>query len=189
MKKITLSICAAAIFAGSPITQAAEFNYNFADVGIGQYTPTVAGNAGTGYNLAGSYGVAKNVNLVGSYDSVTLSGIGTSNLLAGAGYHMPIGDSADLIGEILYRKTSAGSNDWNGYNANIGAQFKVSDKVALRATFGQTSVSGTTSKSGSIYDIAALYQVNDKMGINVSYHSDPDATGWNILRIAARFNF
>lgn len=186
MNKIRIIILSVGMLIITPYTHAADFSYNYADVNFGQYSPKT-GSAGSGYNFAGSYGMGESFNFMGSYDSATLSGVATTDLTVGVGYHMSVGDTADLTADINYRTISAGGQTWNGYTATVGMRYMATTKLELRTAFGQTSVSGVTNASGTIYNLGAIYSISDKMGVNVSYQNDA-AVPWSIIKAGVRFN-
>jgi len=189
MKIAKLVALATGLLVCAPFVNAAGFNYNYADINVGIYAPTLVGNSGDGYSVAGSYNVSENFNLLGNYDFVIINGADVTDLLAGVGYHRPLGESVDLTADVSYRNATSQGQIWTGSTVTVGARFKVSTNAELRAFVGRTSVSGVTNASGNVYSVAGTYRISDKVGFNVTYFNDHDATHWKILKAGARFEF
>ncbi len=170
---------------------AKEMSYNYVGVSYGSYSfsgmgPTYSGN---GFIFGGSYDVAPNINLIGTYESSTYSGGGTiSGLTAGVGYHMPMG-GWDLIGDLRYRSTDVSSfPTFTGYVVNIGGRFAASDEIELKATLGYTSQdNGSGSGTGTTYEIGGVYKPSGNLGVTLGYINDPDVIGLNVVRLGVRY--
>jgi hypothetical protein len=171
---------------------AKDMSYNYVGVAYGSYSFSGLGSfSGTGFSFDGSYDVAPNINLIGSYDSSSYSGGGTINeLTAGIGYHMPMG-GWDLLGDVRYRSTDvSGFPTFTGYVANVGGRFAVSDQLELKATVGYTSQdNGAGSGTGSTYAIGGVYQASDNLGVTLGYTNDPDVISLSAVRLGVRYMF
>jgi Outer membrane protein beta-barrel domain len=150
-------------------------------------------SGGKGYVFGGSYEFYPSWFFAADYGHNSYNGgdltggFFTTDYTLAIGAHMPISDSADLVGTVAYADdhwkqgpsenlfpgfTVATSDTASGYNITIGIRAMVLDQLELNAFLGHNDV-GLVShdhyNSETTGSVGALYNFNTQFGIGLSY--------------------
>ena len=153
-------------------TQAANFNYNYGQIGYetGDYE---------GLTLTGAFEVNKELFVVARYVAVTDDSFGIDldydEISVGAGYHMPIDQKTDAVFTVSFNSGEFSqlvlgnkvTFDDTGLLATAGVRHNLNNKIELAGGIYHISTfNGDTGIQGE-----ARYNIDNKMSVGVSYVS------------------
>jgi hypothetical protein len=124
MNKFARASAIAALAFGAP-AMAADFNYNFFDVGL--ILADTPGSDGKGIGVLGSMDLPQlhdNATAVGGVSFVDFDGGSVLNLEGGLGFHWPIASVVDFTGGLglNYQRVSNGGGSDLGFTLNAGVR-------------------------------------------------------------------
>ena len=167
----------------SVATHAANFNYNYGQIGF--ETGDVEGLA-----LTGSFDINKDMFILGRFfdgeDDESAVDIDYSEYSIGAGYHMPINQKTDAVFTLSFHNAEVDvpafgpfasfSDDDNGILVSAGVRHMINPQVELAGNIFHTTVfDGDTGFYGE-----ARYNINSKMSAGLNFTSSETVDGLGI---------
>ena len=163
------------------------FDYNYAELSYDKHDFDVSRAPdnidGDGFTLSGSFKVADDWHVYGSYGTANLDfGINVDTWVLGLGYQYSLKPNVDLYGRVLYIDQSASSGQFSAHDNGLGLQFRVrgrvNEKVELEGGIQYVDVaSSDTSLQASVryYFSRAL-----SGGVGITFGGDADGLGVNV---------
>lgn len=173
-----LAMCAAPALAD-------ELSYNYIDLGYQAVEIDLGGGFdvdGDGFAIGGSFEGGESWHIFAGYGSTNFDfGVDLNELAIGAGYHTPISDTVDFVGELAYVtvevEVPAGfSTDEDGIGASIGLRGMMSDVVELSGSIDYVDLGGDGETS---FDANAWFNMSPAfaLGINAGFGDDVTTYG------------
>ncbi len=177
--KTTISILALCSLTSA---YADNFNYNYVQ---GDYSFINDFDIDQGVKVSGSYDVAYNINILGSYfvstssDSKIADSVDLNVYTLGVGYHSDISDSTDVLAEIGLFNTSADvkkgafttSKDNSGYTLSLGVRHKLQEKLELNARFDHRNSSDVTDNT---FTLGSRYYFKPDWSVGLDFNTGAD---------------
>lgn len=196
--KLLPAIAASTLAISAVMTNASanNFNYNFAQVG---YSFINDFDVDEGVIISGSYDVKENINIIGDYfmstssDSAIADDIDVDIYSFGIGYHTPVSDKTDVLAEIgLFNTDSQATargitidSDDSGYKLALGARYKFSEKVELRARGDHRNSDDLTDTT---LTLGGRYYFNPAISAGLDFNTGAD-DGSELITTSLRWNF
>lgn len=164
---------------------AADFSYNFAQVGYQKVDIDGASDDADGLALSGSFEVGENVFISAGYSQLDWDEFGfdteLDTLSVGVGYHVDISDTLDFYGALSAVRVDAsvaglGSTDESGFGASIGLRGMIGDSFELTGSIGYSDVGDFG--DNTVFGAGMLYNVTDNFSVGFFVELDDDATGY-----------
>lgn len=173
-----LAMCAAPAFAAELSYSFLDFEYQAVelDAGLGFDVD------GDGFAIGGSFEGGESWHVFVGYGSTNFDfGVDLNELVIGAGYHTPISDTVDFVGELAYVSVEvevpAGFTvDDDGIGVSIGLRGMMSDVVELSGSINYVDLGGDGETS---FDANAWFNMSPAfaLGINAGFGDDVTAYG------------
>jgi len=158
------------------------FNYNYAQAG---YSFINDFDIDQGIKISGSYDVAYNINVLGSYfistssDPKQADDVDLDVYTLGVGYHADISDTTDVLAEIGLFNTSAdakiGSHtvnkDDSGYTLSAGVRHKLQDNIELQARFDHRNSDDITDNT---FTLGGRYYFKSNWSAGLDFNTGAD---------------
>lgn len=180
MKRLILAAATLALSA-TAVAQTPSYNYFQAGYESVDIDDNVGINAdGDGFTLGGSYVVADNWHIFGSYSTIGLDfSIDVNEIQLGGGYHTDISNKTSFFADLAWVRAEVeasgfGSVDDSGYGIAIGLRSNVTDRVELAGALSLVDFGDggdSTAVSG-----AAWYQLNETFALGLTASIDDDVT-------------
>lgn len=167
---------------------AGDLNYNFVE---GVLITNDLDGADTTFGLKGSYGVATNVNIVGSFFSTgfpDVNGIDVSlsSFSIGVGYHKPISEQTDFVGDVQYINYDIDLSQGNafasvdlgdGFGVNLGVRHSFSEKFEAEASINYINLDFDNVGSDSDTSLSATgrYLFTDHVSASLGFSTADDS--------------
>lgn len=170
---------------------ARPFSYSFAEVSVFRTDIDDFDEESDGFGLQGAYGFAENFYVFAgaSRESVDVSGFGdldVDTVQVGAGFHTPIGDRTDFVGELAYVHAEAelaGVDDSeDGWAASVGVRHWLAERFEVDGSI--THVDLDDSDTG--FGFGGQFYATEKLSIGASYTVFDDT---DTIALGVRFNF
>ncbi|MEE9352737.1 MAG: hypothetical protein V3U78_10805 [Thiotrichaceae bacterium] len=174
---------------------AGDFNYNFVE---GALITNDIEDADTTFGLKGSYDVATNVNIVGSFFSTGLPDVNgvdvsLSSFSIGLGYHKPMSEKTDFVGDIQYINYDIDLSQGNafasvdvgdGFGVNAGIRHSFSEKFEGEASVNYIDLDFDNLGSGSDTSFSATgrYLFTDNVSASLGFSTADDSDVMAALR-------
>lgn len=183
MKKFTHAACLLVASGFGASALAADFSYTYADLSYA--TTEIGGTTFDGPALSGSYGFSENLALTAGVGTLSGGGLRVNLMSLGLDYHMPLGESTDLVASVaaVRSKAKAGgvSATDNSVGYGVAVRNQLAETVELDLGLSRNSDGGaTTWNAGINLDVSPQVQ----LGLGVARNS-----GDNLYNIGARYNF
>lgn len=158
------------------------FNYNYAQAG---YSFINDSDIDQGIKISGSYDVAYNINVLGSYfvstssDSKIADDVNLDAYTLGVGYHTDISDSTDLLAEIGLINTNTdvkiGSKKTNidnsGYTLSVGARHRLQNNLELQVRFDHRNTKKLTDNT---FTLGSRYYFKSNWSVGLDFNTGAD---------------
>lgn len=132
-----------------------------------------------GFDLKGSFGLAKNFFAFGGIDHLNGksggSSIDVNTFELGLGFYTPVDPRADLVlrGSLLHAKADSGapgsSGDGNGYSVSVGLRSPLSKELEVDGAIGFTDYDN--SDSDTWLEAGALWHATPNLGMRVGLYT------------------
>ena len=179
--KNTIAISTLSLFSLTNAS-AETFNYNYAQAG---YSFINDFDIDQGVKVSGSYDVAYNINVLGSYfvstssDSKIADDVKLDAYTLGVGYHTDISDSTDLLAEIGLINTNTdvkiGSVKTNidnaGYTLSVGARHRLQNNLELQIRFDHRN---TKKVIDNTFTLGGRYYFKSNWSAGVDFNTGAD---------------
>jgi len=157
------------------------FNYNYAQA---SYSFINDFDIDQGFKLSGSYDVAYNINVLGSYflststaDDKRIDNLDVYTL--GVGYHSDISDATDVLAEIgLFNSNVDGkigatkfNRDNAGYTLSVGVRHKLQDNIELHARFDHRNSDDVTDNT---FTLGSRYYFKSNWSVGAEFNTGAD---------------
>jgi len=157
------------------------FNYNYAQA---SYSFINDFDIDQGFKLSGSYDVAYNINVLGSYflststaDDKRIDNLDVYTL--GVGYHSDISDATDVLAEIgLFNSNVDGkigatkfNRDNAGYTLSLGVRHKLQDNIELHARFDHRNSDDVTDNT---FTLGSRYYFKSNWSVGAEFNTGAD---------------
>ena len=175
--------------------QASDFSYNYIEGGYSNYNVEEVDSA---FAVSGSYNVAENINVIGSYSKANFE---TNNSVdaslnqfkVGVGYHTPIAAQTDILADISYinmemeasQEGSSVSRSEGGYGLGVGVRHNLTNSIEGSARVSYMSIDD---KSDTAISVGGRYNINEAMSAGVDLTTVTDK-GPEIITTSLRWNF
>lgn len=159
-------------------TQAADFDYNYGQIGYqtGDYT---------GLALTGSFEINKDIFVLARYISMTNDELGFDldydEISVGAGYHMPIDKKTDAVITVSFSSGDVdagvlGSDDDTGLFLTAGVRHNLNTQFELAGgIYHITTFDGDTGLQAE-----ARYNINNKMSAGLTFSTGDYLDGFGV---------
>lgn len=173
--KLIVAGAAAMLLGGTALAQ--NPSYNFVEA---RYLDSEIRRVdGFGVNVQGL--IAPQVYLLGRYSQLDFGPSDLDTLQVGAGYRFPLERGTDLIGELSYIRTEAGSGNDNGYGISAGVRHFFTSALEANATIDHTNIDRTN----TAFTVGGVLHFTPQIAGVLAYTFD-DA---DVFSIGARLNF
>ena len=176
----SLAISALTLF-GLPGAYAKTFNYNYAQA---SYSFINDFDIDQGFKVSGSYDIAYNINVLGSYFISTSSDSKVDDVdldvyTLAVGYHADISDATDLLAEIgLFNSNVDGkigatkfNRDNSGYTLALGVRHRLQDNIELNARFEHRNSDDVTDNT---FTLGSRYYFNPTWSVGLDFNTGAD---------------
>lgn len=165
---------------------ASDLNYDYAELRyVDVEIDTDGGNDadGDGFEIGGSYQIADNWHLFGSYQTLDFDfNIDLSTLEIGAGYMVPVNTNTDLVARLAYIDgeidTGFGDLDDSGLGMSAGFRHLFSPQIEGRAFINYVDLD--ESGSDTSFELAGDYFFNNQFSGGISLEFGDDATSFSL---------
>ncbi|MEJ2298719.1 MAG: outer membrane beta-barrel protein [Woeseiaceae bacterium] len=166
---------------------AADFNYNYFQAGYQEIDIDGLFSGfdvdGDGYFVGGSIELTDHWFVAGGYSSADFDvGLELDQLSIGAGYHVPLNNNVDFYGLLSFERAEAsasgfGSEDENGYGAEIGIRGMIGDRFELNGSLHYVDLGDGADSTG--FGTGLLYNFSNVFaaGLALDFDEDDKALG------------
>ncbi|HHL18346.1 MAG TPA: hypothetical protein ENJ33_01275 [Thiothrix sp.] len=175
--------------------QASDFNYDYVEGGYSNYNIDEVDSA---FGVSGSYDVAENINIIGSYskadiDTGTPMNLSVNKLLVGVGYHKEIAPKTDILADISYLKiegevsvngATVSASD-SGYGLGVGVRHQLTDNIEGNARISYENID---EESDTAVSVGGRYKINEAMSAGLDLTTVTNE-GPEIISTSLRWNF
>ncbi|MCK5726847.1 MAG: outer membrane beta-barrel protein [Thiotrichaceae bacterium] len=158
--------------------QANNFNYDYVEGGYSFHKGS--DNVKHDLNIKGSKAINPQVNIVAGYSKIDHEFVSSSSEIeAGANYHMPINEKTDIVGGIslLHSSSASNSNSQTGYKMGLGLRHQLTNEIEANTEVSHRDV-GNQNESNT-FSIGGRYSINETLSAGIDYSSTdnygPDA--------------
>ena len=165
---------------------ASDLNYDYAELRyVDVEIDTDGGNDadGDGFEIGGSYQIADNWHLFGSYQTLDFDfNVDLKTLELGAGYMVPVNTNTDLVARLAYIDgeidSAFGSVDDSGLGLSAGFRHLFSPQIEGRAFINYVDLD--ESGSDTSFELAGDYFFNKQFSGGISLEFGDDATSFSL---------
>ena len=165
-----------------PLAANAEgFDYTYAEIGYVMTELDVSGVDidGDGLGFNGSFEIADQWFLTGSYSAQDFDGVDVNMWSVGGGFHMPMSDRVDFVTTLAWvnAELDAGivSVDDDGFGLGVGVRTRLTDAFEVDAGIGYVDMTDST----TAFNLSGRYHFTDSFAVGAGVGIDSDATSWN----------
>lgn len=168
-----IPLIAALALAGAAHAQSFDYNYIEGFYGKVEYDVPGGDFDGDGFGLAGSFAVADNFHVFGSYSSVDFDlGVDATDFSVGLGYNTPISDTVDVVARLAYVSAefdipNFGSVDDDGYAVGVGLRGMAMPQLELHGDVSYVDLGGSGSGDTS-FGAGFLYHFTESLAAGLS---------------------
>lgn len=176
-----VAVTAALMFAGAAN---AELNYDYLELRFIDAEIDAGSNDidGDGIEFGGSYKIADNVHLFGSYRALDFSGFDLNTFSIGAGYMTPVAADTDLVARVAYIDgevdTGRFENSDNGFGLSAGFRRMFTPEFEGRVFVNHVNLDDSGSETSM--ELAGDYYFNRQFAAGLSLEFGDDTTAWSI---------
>ena len=166
------------------IAGAGNLSYTFLEGGYGEVDIDDPDIDGDGWAVGGSVGVTDWVHLYANYQTVDFDNLDAEldQWGAGVGVSVPVGDRADIVGEIGYINSTLdtffGDIDDDGYSVSAAIRGRVADPFELAG--GVTYADLDDAGDDTTFFASARYYFVESFAVGAGYSVGDDVSSWLI---------
>ncbi len=174
-----LALCAAPALAD-------EFSYSYINLGYQAVEIDLGGGFdvdGDGFAIGGSFEGGESWHIFGGYGSTSFDfGVDLNEFAIGGGYHTPISDKVDFVGELAYVTVEVEvpggfSTDDDGIGVSIGLRGMMSDVVELSGSINYVDLGGGGETS---FGANAWFNMGPAFALGISAGFGDDVTAYGV---------
>ena len=194
--KLKFTLLAAGLFALGGAAHATDLKYDYLQVGYAEVDFDDVDEDLTCISIGGSFLVAEQVYLFGSYtdgetDRFAGGRLETTGYTLGAGYRYGVGPQTDFNFAAAFEYADVegtgglsflGSDSENGYSLTVGVRHLVAREFELGADVTYVDIAD----DDTILTVGGLWHINDQVALGLGYFTGSDAQGFEG---AVRFKF
>jgi len=178
------------VFSASVYAEGLDYTYFQGSYGQVTFDNSLVDVDGSGFGISGSYAATESIHFYGEYQTSELDfGVDLDFLEAGIGYHMPISETLDFVGELGLIQVEIGaagvpSFDENGMTLGVGLRGMVGEALELNGSLDYVDFSDA--------DGETRINVGFQYNFTETFSAGASATVWediNVIKLSARFNF
>lgn len=172
---------------------AADFSYNYIEASVSKIDDDGVDNS---YGISGSYDIAPNVNVLGSFDTARVDDIfnmktDVNQTSLGIGYHTSVGENTDVTTNIRYVNYEGVVNsgntslvvDANGYGLGAGVRHMFSEQLEGNAAIDHTKIDDSNISDTSV-SLGGRFHFNANTSAGMSYKSGDEDEVSGTLRMS-----
>ncbi|MFU8822075.1 MAG: outer membrane beta-barrel protein [Gammaproteobacteria bacterium] len=186
--KLKITLLAAGLFALAGAAHATDLNYDYIHAGYAVVDFDDVDEDLTGISIGGSFLVAEQVYLFGSYtdgrtDRFAGGRLESTGYTLGAGYRYGVGPQTDFNFAAAYEYADVegtgglsflGSDSESGYSLSVGVRHLVAPAFELGTDVTYVDIAD----DDTILTVGGLWHINDHVAVGLGYFTGSDAQGF-----------